>query len=229
MYALALGPLLWLSIALFIGGLAYRVVRLFRLTERRTVEQCTLTKPKGEPEAVVSIEERKLETIARFQNSVLGKHPVMTVASSVFHVALLVAPLFLLAHNLMVRNALGVRLPCLPGGLADFLTLVVLALAAFFLVRRVAVPKVAAISECRDYAVLLIAAAPFLTGFLAHHPLLGHYHAVLTAHVLCGELLLVAIPFTKIGHMVFFFFARLTLAGEYCLGRGSRTWAGEAR
>ena len=228
MYALAVGPLLWISVVLFVSGLIYRLVRLFRLTERKAVEFCPVTKPKDEPAATVSAEERKFDKIARFQNSVLGKHPTMVIASFVFHLCLFATPLFLMAHNLMLRNALGVRLPNLPDGLADFMTLIVLGFAAFFLVRRIAIPKVAAISEVSDYAVLLIAAAPYLTGFLARHQLL-RYPAMLTVHILTGELMLIAIPFTKIGHMVFFFFSRLTMAGEFCLGRGSRTWAAAAR
>lgn len=229
MYELAVGPLLWLSVILFVAGLTYRTIRLFRLTEKKPLEFCPVTKKtKDEPVTSVSAEEQKLEKIARFQNSVLGKHPIMAIASFVFHLCLFVAPLFVMAHNLMLRNALGLRLPSLPDGLVDAMTVLVLALAAFFLVRRIAVPKVAAISEGRDYIVLLITTAPFLTGFLAHHQIL-QYHTMLTAHILAGELMLVAIPFTKIGHMVFFFFARLTMAGEFCLGRGTRTWAAETR
>jgi nitrate reductase gamma subunit len=229
MYALAIGPLLWISVALFFGGLVFRVLRLFRLTERKAVMLCQVTKTKdAEPAPTVSAVERKLDLIARFQNSVVGKHPVMTVVSTIFHVCLVGAPVFLMAHNLMLRNGLGIRLPSLPDGMADFLTVVVLACAVFFLVRRLAVPKVAAISSANDYAVLAITAAPFLTGFMAHHQLLD-YRTLLTAHILTGELMLIAIPFTKIGHMVFFFFSRLTMAGEFCLGRGQRTWAMEAR
>jgi nitrate reductase gamma subunit len=228
MYALAVGPLLWASVGLFVCGLIYKVATLIRLTEKKPVIFCTVTKAKDGPVSTVSSEERNLDRIARFHNSVLGKHPVMVIVSFVFHLCLFVTPLFLLAHNVMIRNAIGLSLPSMPEGLADFLTLTVLGSAVFFLVRRIAVPKVAAISDCFDYAVLLIAAAPFLTGFLAHHQILP-YRTMLTAHILTGELMLVAIPFTKIGHMVFFFFARIAMDGEFCLGRGGRTWVAEER
>jgi nitrate reductase gamma subunit len=225
MYALAIGPLLWISVLLFVGGLAYRIFRLIRLTEKKAVQRCQVTPKKDDPPApAISAEEQKLNLIARFQNSVFGKHPVMTTVSAVFHGCLFATPIFLMAHNLMLRNGLGVRLPSLPDGLADFLTVVVLGCAVLFLVRRLAVPKVAAISSATDYVVLMITVAPFLTGFLAHHQVFG-YRTLLTAHILTGELMLAAIPFTKIGHMVFFFFSRLTMAGEFCLGRGTRTWA----
>lgn len=230
MYALVTGPLLWLAFLVFTGGLAYRIVRLLRLTEKRAAMVCPVTRRKDDaPRLAMSAEERKLDRIARFQTSVLGQHPVMTSVSTVFHLCLLVVPLFLMGHNVMLRNGVGVSLPSLPDRLADVLTLVVLGGAVFFLVRRVAVPKVAAISSGTDYAVLLITVLPYLTGYLARHQALA-YQPLLTVHILTGELMLVAIPFTKVGHMVFFFFGRLVLAGEFCLGRGNRVWAmGSAR
>ena len=224
MYEFASGPLVWISVFRFVAGLVYRVVTLFRLTEKKAVVTCTLTVPKDKPAPSISAEDRKLQTIARFQNIVLGKHPIMAIVSGVFHFCLFVAPVFLMAHNLILRSSLGIRLPSLPDVLVDVLTLVVLGCAVFFLIRRIAVPKVAAISCGNDYGVLLIAAVPFLTGFMAYHQLFD-YKTVLTRHVLTGELMLIAIPFTKVGHMVFFFFTRLTMAGEYCLGQGTRTWS----
>lgn len=217
---------MWLSVAICIGGLIYRIRQLFKLTSRKAPELCPLVKPR-DPAAALT-EEQKLERMARFQVSILGKHPVMTVASFVFHLCLVAVPLFIMAHNLMLRNAVGVRLPAVPEGLGDVLTVVVLAFGAFFLVRRLAVPKVAAISDYRDYAVLALTMAPFLTGFLAHHQVLP-YRAMVTLHALTGDVMLAAIPLTKIGHMVFFFFARLTLASEFSFGRGSRVWAEGAR
>jgi len=228
MYALAAGPLLWISLALFVGGLIYRAFRLFRLTERRPERSCTVTLPKDARPPSVPEGERALDRLAAFRNSVLGKHPVMVIVSAVFHACLFAAPLLLAAHNALLRRAVGFGLPSLPDGACDALTAVVLAGAVFFLVRRLAVPRVAAISGAADYAVLAATTLPFLTGFLAYHQVMDP-RTVMTVHVLSGDLLLAVIPFTKISHMVFFFFARLTLAGEFCLGRGTRDWAPETR
>ena len=72
--------------------------------------------------------------------------------------------------------------------------------------------------------VLLITAAPFLTGFMAYHQW-GDYKTIVTIHVLAGQLMLVAIPFTKVGHMVFFFFVRTLFGSEFSMWRGRRTWS----
>ena len=224
MYDFVSGPLLWISAITCVGGFIYRAIMLFRLTRKKIVVYCPMTTSKDKPASSISAEERKLDQIARFQNSVVGRHPVMVLVSTAFHLCLFAAPILLLAHNLMLYRSIGIRLPSIPDGLADLMTILVLCGAGFFLMRRIAVPKVAAISGAIDYAVLLLAILPYLTGFVAYHQLFD-YKTVITLHILTGDLLLIALPFTKVGHMVFFFFSRMTMAGEYCLGRGSRNWS----
>ena len=224
MYEFVRGPLLWISAIICVGGFIYRAVKLFRLTQKQDVLLCPVTIPQDRPASSISTEERKLDKIARFQNSVLGRHSVMVSVSTVFHVCLFAAPILLLAHNLMLSRSFGIRLPCIPDGLADMMTMLVLGCALFFLMRRIAIPRVAAISGGDDYAVLLLTVMPYLTGFFAYHQLFD-YKTMLTMHVITGDLLLIALPFTKVGHMIFFFFSRLTMASEYSLGRGSRIWS----
>src|ERR1017187_1652729 len=95
MYEFVSGPLLWLSAIIFVAGFVYRTVRLFRLTEKKDIVLCPVTSPKDKPASSVSPEEQKLEKIARFQNSILGRHPVMALATTFFHVCLFAPPLFL--------------------------------------------------------------------------------------------------------------------------------------
>jgi nitrate reductase gamma subunit len=100
---------------------------------------------------------------------------------------------------------------------------VVFICVAFFIIRRLFLARVRAISTIYDYIVLLIAVAPFLTGYLAYHQWFD-YHTVIILHILSGELMLITIPFTKLGHMLFFFLYRFLIGSEYSFTRGSRTW-----
>lgn len=218
------GPLVWISAVIFVAGFIYRGVKLFRLTEKKVAQFCPAGAPKDTPASAVSKEEARLEKIARLENSVLFRHPMMIAVSAIFHVFVFVAPIFLVAHNVLFENAFGISLPGIPDGLADFMTVVVLFCGMFFLLRRIVLPRVAAISSGYDYVVLLVAIMPFFTGFLAYHQLFD-YETMLTVHIVSGEIMLIALPFTKIGHMVFFFFARLSMSGEHSLGRGNRTWS----
>ena len=219
MYELARGPLVWVAVIVFIGGTIYRCVELFRLTEKKQRARC----PSGGIRAD-SPEERKFKAVVAWRNSLIGRHPVMAIVSLAFHFCLFVVPIFTHAHNVLLRESWGISFFSLPDRLIDVVTGVVLAGALFFLMRRLVVPRVRAVSALSDYLVLLIAAAPFLTGFVAYRQW-GDYRTVITLHVLAGELMLIAIPFTKLRHMVFFFFARIFFGSEFSLWRGRRVWS----
>ena len=219
MYELARGPLMWIAAIVFIGGVGYRVVELFRLTKKKERDYCPA---KGIRED--SPEERKLKPIIFLQNSLLGQYPVMAVVSLVFHICLFAVPVLTHAHNLLWRESWGISFFSLPDGLIDVMTVIVLLGALFFFIRRLVVPRVRAISTLNDHLVLFVTAAPFLTGFMAYHQW-ADYRTIITLHILAGQLMLIAIPFTKLGHMVFFFFARTLFGSEFSLWRGSRTWS----
>ena len=162
--------------------------------------------------------------IVAFQNTLIGKNPVMAIVSVIFHSCLFLAPLLALGHSLLFYESWKISLPSLPDGLIDLFTMILLACALFFLMRRMVIPRVQAISTAYDYAVLFLTAAPFLTGLFAYHQWFD-YKTVITLHMLAGEAMLIAIPFSKIGHMVFFFFVRILMGGEYGFWRGNRTWS----
>lgn len=86
------------------------------------------------------------------------------------------------------------------------------------------------LSKATDYLLLLVVLAPFLTGFLAYRQI-GPYDLMLNLHIFSGELMLVLVPFTKLGHlMLFFFFTRAFIGSEMGARReiegrlGARTW-----
>jgi nitrate reductase gamma subunit len=148
----------------------------------------------------------------------------MAIVSLAFHCCLFAVPILTHAHNLLLRESWGISFFSLPNWLIDIMTVLVLAGAFFFFMRRLVIPRVRALSTLEDHVVLLITAAPFFTGWLAYHQW-GDYRTIITLHVLTGQLMLVAIPFTKLGHMVFFFFARIFFGSEFSLGGGSRVWS----
>jgi hypothetical protein len=46
----------------------------------------------------------------------------------------------------------------------------------------------------------------------------------MTIHILSGVAMLIMIPFTKLGHMLFFFLYRFLIGSEYSFARGARAW-----
>jgi nitrate reductase gamma subunit len=219
MYELARGPLMWAAAIIFLAGVVYRAIQMLLLTRKKERVLCPSRSIREE-----SAEERKLKLLVSFQNSLIGKHPVMAIVSSVFHLCLFVAPLFAVGHSLVLYESWGVSFVSLPDALIDVLTIVFLAGGIFFLVRRMVLPRVQALSTPYDYLLLFLTVAPFLTGFFAYHQWFD-YKTVITLHLLAGEAMLIAIPFSKLGHMVFFFFIRIFLGGEFSFWRGNRNWS----
>jgi nitrate reductase gamma subunit len=157
------------------------------------------------------------------------RQPVFSLAFFLFHLCLIFIPIFLDAHNQLWREAFGWGLPSLPDRLVDWGTILFMLCAAFLLVRRLIRAEVRILSSAWDYLVLLITAAPFVTGFLAYRQI-GDYNAWLLVHMFCGELMLVVVPFSKLGHLMLFFFTRAFIASDMGARRqvegrlGAKVW-----
>jgi len=213
------GQLISIAFVVFVLGLIFHFIQFFRLTRKKEWAY-----PPLEIKAQKKTAGQWVASCLASLNGTLWKtYPVMTIMTSVFHVFLVGVPLFLLGHNMLLSQSWGLRLWSLPESITDVSTIVVIVCAAFFLGRRLFLARVRAITTAYDYFVLLIAVAPFLTGYLAYHQWFD-YRTVMTIHVLTGVVMLVTIPFTKLGHMLFFFLYRFLIGAEYSFARGARAW-----
>ncbi|MBW2366373.1 MAG: hypothetical protein JRH15_00660 [Deltaproteobacteria bacterium] len=223
MYDLVRGPLVWVSFIVFMAGTVFQIIRFYTLSRKAgfsphvptiRIKKATEKTPLG----------RKLVTWLRsLKMTVLGVHPVTITVSTIFHICLFITPIFLLGHNELFDLSWGLSLAAFSETVTDVLTLIFLACCAYFLLRRIFLSRVRSITSFYDYLVLAIAIAPFLTGFLAYHQIYD-YRTMMIIHMLCGEIMLMAIPFTKLVHMIFFFLNRFMVVNEHTLGQGSRAW-----
>jgi nitrate reductase gamma subunit len=62
-----------------------------------------------------------------------------------------------------------------------------------------------------------------MTGFLAYHQLLLSHKTMVILHILFGEIMLIAIPFTRLTHMFYFFLTRSFMGSQFALWH-SRDW-----
>lgn len=216
MYAFLSGPALILSLAVFFGGLAWRVVWYIRGLDWQLDRVAYMPHLKlGLRGALNSIGRWLLP----FGTRSWREAPFFTIAFFLFHIGAVLVPLFLAGHGVLLKQALGFSLPSLPQWLADILTLGVLLGALCLFLRRLTLPEVRLLSTRSDYAVLALAVAPFITGYLAcmHAP---GYDFWLLLHLLSGHALLLAAPFTKLSHIVLFFMSRGQLGMDYSIKRG---------
>ena len=154
-------------------------------------------------------------------------NPFFTLLVFLLHIGLLFTPVFLLGHNVLLQERWGFSLPTISESTADLLTMLVIVSAVFLVLRRIALTEVRIITDVKDYFMIAVAAAPFITGLIAHYQV-GNYQIWLIAHILSGELLLIAIPFTKLSHFVLFFMSRAQLGMDYGIKRGGMKGKGLA-
>jgi nitrate reductase gamma subunit len=216
MYQFVTGPLAWLAFIIFFFGLVLRIVLYVRgLDWKLDRVTYSVNVSYGIKGAIRSI----IFWIFPFGTRSWRKNPVFTVMVFVFHIGLLITPVFLLAHNVILEEKWGISFWTLPETVSDILTIAVIISALFLILRRIALPEVRIITNAYDYLLMVISTAPFITGFLAYHQVSG-YEFWLILHILSAEVMLVAIPFTKLSHMVLFFLSRGQLGMDYGIKRG---------
>jgi nitrate reductase gamma subunit len=216
LYGFLTGPALWVAFLVFIGGLIVRTTFLFGLSRERDL---VVYNHVGWKWGLKSI----IHWLIPLGSVSWRTQPLFAIAFYVFHVCLLAVPLFLFAHNTLWREAFGVGLWSMPDSAADVMTVLLMAAAVVLFVRRLAKPEVRILSTAWDYAVLVLTVLPFLTGFLAYHQV-GPYQLMLILHIFSAEVLLIVIPFSKLAHVVLFFFTRAYIGFEMGQRRGARTW-----
>lgn len=145
--------------------------------------------------------------------------PVMAAAFFGFHIGVVVVPLFLMAHNVFLQDKFGVSLVTISTSTADILTWIAVISLLFLALRRLVLPEVRILTDRKDWGVLIISILPFVTGLLARYQV-GDYSFWLNAHILSGEIVLLAIPFTKLSHVFLFFASRAQLGMDFGIKRG---------
>jgi len=223
MYELVRGPLVWVSLIVFVLGTVVQIFRFFSLSRAAGISPHVPLKPPKEDGPKWYAPARLAGFLKKAGSTILAVSPVTIIVSTLFHLLLIFVPLFLLGHNELVELTLGLSLPSISEHASDLFTFIVLVCCAFFLYRRIFLGRVRAITSFYDYLVLALATVPFLSGFLAYHQFFD-YRTMMIIHMLSGELMLMAIPFTKLTHMIFFFLNRFLIVGEHTLGKGSRSW-----
>lgn len=135
-----------------------------------------------------------------------------SVASYLFHIGIIAVPIFLMDHIVLWENFLGINLPSIGHGLADVLTLFTLACLVALLSCRIFIPRLHSMSTPIDYLLLVMIFVPFASGYLASHPNVNPFpwDAMMLTHLLSAEILFIAVPFTKLSHVVLFFFDRVS-------------------
>jgi nitrate reductase gamma subunit len=133
----------------------------------------------------------------------LGQQLFFSLTTLVFHIAILVVPLFLAGHIALWYRGLGLNWPAIPNHVADLLTIVAVVTALALVVQRLMAKATRALSRFQDYALPLLIALPFASGYLLMHPWLNPFgfDATMLVHVMSANLIFILIPLTKLSHV----------------------------
>ena len=216
LYIFISGPLAWAAFIIFIGGCLFRLISLIILVHRKEKFIYSYMSLKYSLRSI-------LHWSTPFATENMRRHPLLTIVAFAFHICLLLTPIFLLAHVTLVDEFWNVSWWTLPEGAAQIMSLIVIAGCVFFLVRRLVSPEVKYVTSASDYIMLAIIAAPFVTGFLAYYQWF-EYQILMLLHVLAGEIMLVAIPFTRLSHMLFAPLTRAYMGSEFGGIRHAKDW-----
>lgn len=129
---------------------------------------------------------------------------VYSLTSVIFHVAILMVPIFLGGHIALWARGLGISWPAIPNSVADVFTIIALITVVALVIQRASARATRVLSRFQDYVIPLIVAWPFAFGYLLMHPNLNPftYEATLFIHIMSANLVFVLIPITKLSHIV---------------------------
>lgn len=215
-YAFVVGPLAWIAWGIFVLGSIYRLVSMYRLAKQKDGSSLHYMSWKY-----------SLRSILHWLNPVgtLGwqRSPNTALVTFVFHICLVIVPIFLLGHVVLWDQFFGVSWPTLPETVADIMSIVVVACCVYFGLRRFLQRDVRFLTTAKDWVALVIPGLVFLTGVLAYHQI-GDPKVMLILHILCGEVMLASIPFTRLSHMLFGLFTRAYIGSEFGGVRHVKDW-----
>jgi NAD-dependent dihydropyrimidine dehydrogenase PreA subunit/nitrate reductase gamma subunit len=204
--AFAEGPLLWIVFALFGTGLFLRTVFFILSIIRR--------RPTLEPHSAFNASPfLLLRLLLPFHNAIVKK-PLFALLRYAFHICLFVVPIWFSSHIILWdESRFEWYWTPIPDEWADAMTLILLGLCCYFLLRRIIFSNIRRNTSIGDYLFIILTALPFLTGYFLTHGSLDHIDFFKTYmwyfHVLSAEAMLV---------MMVFLFCRTRLTAEKCIG-----------
>ena len=194
------GPGLQIALGLLLFGVLLRLVEIFSLGRKADLSPAARRPGASGWHTIVR---RSLD------HQTLGKHALIgMLLGYIFHIGLFVTVLLYIPHIELFKGVFGFAWPGLPSPVVDAVTVVTLITLAVVAIDRYADPVKRLLSNFDDWLSLLLTLLPLLTGYLAYHHLLLPYQQMLALHILSAEVLIAALPFTKLVHAVTIWISR---------------------
>jgi nitrate reductase gamma subunit len=209
---LARGPLWYAAVLIFLLGIAWRLLGLWRFGAKPA-----LSAPRSDASGISTLFTRMLPKRGFHASATLA-----TVNPYIYHLGLAIVAFGYAPHIAFVTRVAGLGWPALPNGMvyvAAGATIISLLIALMY---RLTDPVLKLISGAGDYFAWLVTMLPLLTGIVLITGEPGGADPTrLAVHLLSLELLLAWFPFGKLMHAVLVVPARAQL-GRFFARRGVR-------
>ncbi len=214
-YELVRGPLAMLSFAILVIGICFRLVTFY--------SKGTNPKMLYPKENLNNGFRSMMIGVIPFATRFMRERPLFTMITFLFHVCVLIIPLFFMAHIVLWFESYGLLWQGISNTLADYMTLFVMFACIFFFIRRLTIKEIKMVSQPSDFILLILIFVSFLTGFLAFHQF-GPYRPILIVHILSCDIFIAMIPFSRLWHMIAYPFSRYYMGADFGPSLEARDW-----
>ena len=211
----ARGPALQVAAYILIGGSIWRIVGILLLKEKPDFSE---PRGPGGLGAALKVIYTRSFTAKPFKAATL--YPKML--AYVMHIGLFAVIFLFVPHIMFFEGFLGFSWPGLPNNAIYLLGVAAVVSGVALLVRRLTSPVLKLISNFDDYFSWFVTILPIVTGLIIPLRIGLRYEDLLAVHILSVVLLMIWLPFGKLGHTFLVFITRGT-TGMVFERKGART------
>ncbi len=194
------GPALQAATVVLVLGMAYRLVHLLLLGRKANLAAPRASAWRG---GLRTIWHRSLPP-----SGLTSRGYLILAAGYIFHIGFFIVLLLFAQHIDLFRAVLGFGWPALPPLWVTMAAVLAMAAMIALLVQRMMDPVKRLLTNFGDYLSWTLTFLPLLTGIILRQSGGAGYQQMLALHIASVELLMVAVPFTKLAHMGSLFIAR---------------------
>jgi nitrate reductase gamma subunit len=211
----ARGPALQFAALVLIAGTVWRIVGILFLKEKPDYSE---PRHRGGLLAAFKVIYTRAFTAEPFKKATL--YP--KIMAYVMHIGLFATIFLFTPHIVFFEGWTGLDWPGLPNNVIFFVGVATVVSGFALIIRRLTSPVLKLISNFDDYFSWFVTMLPLITGLLIPVRALFRYEDLLAIHILSVALLLIWLPFGKLGHTFLVFITRGT-TGMVFERRGAKT------
>jgi nitrate reductase gamma subunit len=211
----ARGPALQVAAYILVAGTIWRIVGIVLLAKKPDYSE---PRGSGGLGAALKVIWTRAFTAAPFKKATL--YP--KIMAYVMHIGLFATIFLFTPHIVFFEGWTGFDWPGLPNSAIFFIAVATVVSGFALIIRRATSPVLKLISNFDDYFSWFVTMLPLITGLLIPVRALFRYEDLLAIHILSVALLLIWLPFGKLGHTFLVFITRGT-TGMVFERRGAKT------